>query len=73
MRGTNVRSISGGVEYSPVKKAREAVKLFAAAGYSYGKCTGVLGDKDLNIQAGVKFRLDILQGVKALIHRHNAD
>ena len=73
MRGTNVRSVSGGVEYSPVRKAREAVKLFAAAGYSYGKCTGALGDRDLNIQAGLKFRLDILEGAKALLRRREAE
>ncbi len=72
-RGTNVRSISGGAEYSPVKKAREAVKLFAVAGYSYGDCPGVLGDRDLQIQAGVKFRLDILEGIKALIRHKSAE
>lgn len=40
------------------------------AGYSFGDCYGVLGNKDLQIQAGVKFRLDILEGVKALIRKN---
>lgn len=69
LAGTNVRSVSAGVEYCPVKKAREAVKLYVAAGYSFGDCYGVLGDKDLFIQAGVKFRLDILEGIKTLIRK----
>ena len=44
--------------------------FFAMAGYSFGDCYGVLGNKDLQIQAGVKFRLDILEGVKALIRKN---
>lgn len=70
LSGTNVRTVSGGVEYHPVKRSRDAVKIFAMAGYSFGDCYGVLGNKDLQIQAGVKFRLDILEGVKALIRKN---
>ena len=70
LSGTNVRTVSGGVEYHPVKRSRDAVKLFAMAGYSFGDCYGFLGNKDLQIQAGVKFRLDIMEGVKDLIRKN---
>lgn len=70
--GTDMKSISGGVEYSPVKDNRGAVKLFALAGYSFGDNTnpyGTLIDTGLNFQAGLKFRLGVLEGIKSLIDR----
>lgn len=64
--GTRMHMLSAGVEYHPVRKYREALRLFAAAGYNWGENTnadGVKRDGQLMVQAGVKFRLDVLQAL----------
>jgi len=73
MLGTQLHGISGGIEYFPVKSARNAVKLFALGGYYLGENGNPAGGEmvpgSLSIQAGVKFRLDILEGIRTLINR----
>lgn len=64
--GTELQMVSGGVEYHPLRKDPDFVKLFASAGYSWGvngNPSGTMIDKGLKIQAGLKFRLDILRSV----------
>ncbi len=64
--GTQLQMVSGGVEYQPMKSDRDFVKLFACGGYSWGvngNPSGTMLDRGLQIQAGIKFRLDILRAV----------
>lgn len=70
--GTDMMGISGGVEYSPLKDNRGALRLFALAGYNSGvnaNSYGTLMGNEIRFQAGIKFRLGVLEGIKTLIDR----
>lgn len=70
--GTEMNLLTAGVEYNPLKDYRKHLRLFAAAGYSWGKNTNPSAynsDEQFHIQAGVKFRLDVLEGIKKLAKR----
>ena len=68
--GTEISLISAGVEYSPIKNYREYLRLFAAAAYSWGENgnadSGVLQDKQTQIQVGIKWKLDVLDSIKRI-------
>lgn len=64
--GTDLNMVSAGVEYHPLRSASDFVKLFAAGGYSWGNNSnpnGIMADKGLCLQAGLKFRLDVLRSL----------
>lgn len=65
--GTQIHMVSAGVEVNPIKKYRNALRLFAVAGYNWGTNTnseGVKQDRQLMMQAGVYINLDVLEGLK---------
>lgn len=65
--GTQINTASAGVEFSPLKQNRPALRLFAVAGYGWGENTNVDGtrrDGQLLVQAGIKWRLEILGVLK---------
>lgn len=71
--GTEMNLVSAGVEGSPLKNYRKHLRLFAVAGYSWGTNTNPSAyneDKQLQVQAGVKFRLDVLEGIKKLTKKN---
>lgn len=58
--GTNVNIVSGGVEYEAIKSKPGACRVFAAGAYTwYPKET--LYNSQTQVEAGVKFSLDILK------------
>lgn len=67
--GTEMHLVSMGVEGNPLKNYRQHLRLFAVAGYSWGTNTNTYlynANKELKVEAGVKFRLDVLEGIKRL-------
>lgn len=71
--GTQLQMGSAGVEWSPIdNNYRDALRLYATGSYSWGDNTnpnGTMQDKELKIEAGMKFRLDILEGIQRMIPR----
>lgn len=61
--GTNVNTVSGGVEYEAIKGKSGACRLFAIGAYTWNPDEN-LYNTSTEIQAGVKFNLDILGGLK---------
>lgn len=71
LNGSELNLLSAGVEGAPIRKHRNQLRLFAVAGYSWGTNTSdcaYLADKQLKVQAGIKFRLDVLEGIKKIIN-----
>lgn len=71
--GTQLMTASGGIEYMPLKISRESIRLFAAAGYSWGEQTnpnGSLSDNCMSLQIGLKWKIDIKKSVDNAINRH---
>ncbi len=69
MDGTEMHGIAGGVEYEPIKKYPDILRLYAVAGYSTGTNTnvdGTLQDEHIYVNAGLKVNLDILQGLRLI-------
>lgn len=69
--GTSVHRIGAGFEVSPVRKYRDGLRVFGAAMYGFGDNTnagGVVADKQLMVQAGVKFRLDIWDAINRVVN-----
>lgn len=67
--GTEMHLVAAGIEGNPLKNYRSHLRLFAVAGYSWGENTNsnmYNADKCLKVEAGVKFRLDVLEGIKRL-------
>lgn len=65
--GTEMNSVSGGVEYKPFKKYPDVLRLHAAAGYHWGVNTnpnGAMQDDHLLINVGAKMNFDILRGLR---------
>lgn len=70
--GTEMHSVSAGIEYEPFKKYPEVLRLFGSAGYSWGKNTnpgGVMLDDQILVNVGMKVDLDILRGLKWAINK----
>lgn len=59
--GTRLSMVSAGVEITPLKAERNAIKLFCVGGYRFGE--GV--ETQLLVEAGVKFRMDVLRVIKS--------
>lgn len=65
--GTEMHSVSGGVEYEPFKSYPNAMRLFGMAGYSWGKNGNRYGsmlDDQVRVNVGVKLNLDILKALR---------
>lgn len=72
LNGTQIQSTSLGIEVHPFRKYRDGMRFFAVAGYAWGdnpEPDGCLRDKQLSIQAGLKFKADILEGLKWTINK----
>lgn len=70
--GTEVHSVSGGVEYMPFLRYPDVLRLFATAGYSWGvngNPAGALGDDQLRLNVGVRLNVDVLSGLKWAIRK----
>lgn len=61
--GTNVNTVSGGVEYEAIKGKPGACRVFATGAYTWYP-DDKLYNSQTQVQAGVKFSLDILGGLK---------
>lgn len=62
--GTDISMVSLGAEFYPLKQNRHLLKLFVLGGYRFGENSNPSGtalDKQLLIQAGIKWRMDILK------------
>lgn len=71
--GTEMNLVSAGFEGCPLKNYKKYLRLFAVAGYSWGtnaNADAYNSDKQLRVQAGLKFRLDVLEGIKKLNKRN---
>lgn len=58
--GTSLNMVSVGVEYSPLKQYRDAVRLFATSSYSWGDNTntgGTMLDKQSKLEMGMKINV----------------
>lgn len=65
--GTRLNRASAGVEVSPLRRYPQCLRAFAVMSYSWGTNTnpqGVTQDRQLLGQVGIKFKLDILQGIR---------
>lgn len=63
---TEINMASGGVEYHPLRTEPDLLRLFVMGGYSWGSNgnpAGVMVDKGLKIQAGMKLRLDVIKSI----------
>lgn len=72
MAGTQMNLLTAGVEYHPLHKWHDHLRLFAAGGWSWGRNPnpeGTLQNHLLRLEAGVKFRLDVLEGLNQMINR----
>lgn len=72
MDGTQLQMVAAGVEWNPIKEYREHLRLYAIASYNWGdnaNPNGTMQDEQLKVEAGVKFRLDILEGINRLLPR----
>lgn len=72
LNGTEMHSISGGVEYEPFKKYPDVLRLFGAVGYSWGtnnNPNGVILDDQLRLNVGAKINLDLLKGLRWAIKK----
>lgn len=70
--GTEMHTVSGGVEYEPFSKYPEILRLFAVAGYSWGEnsnANGVLQDGQIRLNVGVRLNVDVLRGLKWAIQK----
>lgn len=70
--GTQMQSLSAGIEVHPISKYRDGVRLFAAGCFSWGENpepNGCLRDNQTCVQAGIKFKVDILEGMKWTINK----
>lgn len=70
--GTEMHSVSGGVEYESFKAYPEALRLFGSAGYSWGKnanpgCT--MQDDLVRVNVGVRLNLDVLRGLRWAVNK----
>lgn len=74
MDGTEIHGVGGGLEYEPVRRYPDILRLYGVAHYSTGTNAnpdGVLQDGLICVNAGIKVNLDILQGLRwALKKRH---
>ena len=71
--GTEIHAALLGIEAEPLKNFRDWCRIFGTVGYSWGKNTnpdGILLDKSLNVQVGVKFKANILDGIARLRKKH---
>lgn len=58
--GTNLNMVSAGVEFAPLKKHRDAVRLFATGSYSWGDNAnpeGTMLDKQTKLEVGMKIKV----------------
>ncbi|MBR5466344.1 MAG: hypothetical protein IKU79_02925 [Bacteroidaceae bacterium] len=65
--GTEMHTVSGGIEYEPFKKYPKVLRLFAVAGYNWGvsgNADSALKDGEIRLSAGAKLDLDILEGLR---------
>lgn len=65
--GTKIHTISGGVEFEPIKSYPEMLRFFGALGYSWGINTNpdhVVPDGELRVNVGAKVNLDVLRGLR---------
>lgn len=62
--GTEINTVSGGIEYEAVKKNPGACRLFVTGAYSWFPKEVELYNSQTQVEAGVKFSLDILGGLK---------
>lgn len=72
MSGTEMHGVSGGIEYEPFKKHPEVLRVFAAAGYSWGENTnsnGAMLNDQVIFNVGAKVHLDVLKGLKWAIKK----
>ena len=72
MSGTEMHGVSGGIEYEPFKKHPEVLRVFAAAGYSWGENTnsnGAMLNDQVILNVGAKVHLDVLKGLKWAIKK----
>jgi len=70
--GTKINLATAGVEYCPLKNYRNGLRLFAAGGYSWGdnsNTDGTMKDKQLRLEAGVKFKLDVLDALAKVLKK----
>ena len=73
VNGTEIHATMLGLEAEPIKNYRDWCRIFGIVGYSWGtnaNPNGVLSDKCLNVQVGLKLRADILEGIKKLRKKH---
>lgn len=72
--GTQMHSTSCGIEVHPFSKYRDGVRFFAVGCYSWGtnpETDAPMLDNQVCVQAGVKFRVDILEGLKWTVNKIN--
>ena len=72
MDGTLMHTVSGGVEYEPFTRYPDLLRLFAAAGYSWGEngnASGTLQDGQIRLDVGFRVNVDVLKGLKWAMRR----
>ena len=76
--GTSLHTASMGVEYSPIRKYPDALRLHAVGGYVWGRMApqetsvhpfGGLHNNCVKLYIGAKVNLDILHGIKHIIKK----
>lgn len=70
--GTKLHRVSLNIEAEPLKKHPDWVRIFAAGGWGWGTNTnpdGTISDQQLMLQAGLKFRIDLFEGLQTMIHK----
>ncbi len=67
MNGTEIHGISGGIEYQPIKRYPDMVRLYGVAGYATGTNAnpqGTLQDGLVHVNVGLKVNLDLLRAMR---------
>lgn len=72
MAGTKMQSVSGGIEYEPLKDYPDVLRIFGAVGYCWGKnanTSAAVQDDQLRINVGVKVNMDVLKGLRYAVNK----
>lgn len=70
--GTEIHGVSGGVEYEPIRRYPDVLRIYGVAAYNTGtnaNTDGALQDGLVSVNVGLKVNLDILQGLRLALRK----